>query len=79
MVSFMAASATDFPSIEAEPTWFGLDQMRRRQRRVQGNLPAAEGLARGGAPAALHGWSIVPRTGPPRAQRIVTSSSALVG
>ena len=56
----MAASAADFPSIEAEPTWFGLDQMRRRQRRVKGNLPAAEGLARGGASAALHGWSIVP-------------------
>src|ERR1700730_238069 len=33
--------------------------MRRRQRRMRGNLPGPEGLARRGASAALHGLSIV--------------------
>src|SRR6266481_5492392 len=34
--------------------------IRRRQRRMRGNLPGPEGLARRGASAALLGWSIVP-------------------
>src|SRR5229473_848270 len=37
--------------------------MRRRQRRMRGNLPGPEGLARRGASAALHGLPVVPTTG----------------
>src|SRR5260370_29562065 len=56
----MAATAADFPSGKAEPTPLGNDPIRRRQRRMRGNLPGPEGLARRGASAALLGWSIVP-------------------
>src|SRR5882757_7567074 len=37
--------------------------MRRRQRRMRGNLPGPEGLARRGASAALHGLPVVTTTG----------------
>src|SRR3984957_933761 len=37
--------------------------MRRRQRRLRGNLPGPEGLARRGASAALHGLPVVTTTG----------------
>src|ERR1700737_2100003 len=41
--------------------------MRRRQRRMRGNLPGPEGLARRGASAALRGLSVVPPRPAPRA------------
>src|SRR6266852_9469526 len=47
------------PKGVAEPTRLGSDPIRRRQRRMRGNLPGPEGLARRGASAALHGLSIV--------------------
>src|SRR5450631_2009230 len=47
--------------------------MRRRQRRVRGNLPAPEGLAGGGASAALRGLPIVPTMG--RATRLASAPS----
>src|SRR5882724_2419961 len=37
--------------------------IRRRQRRMRGNLPGPEGLARRGASAALHGLPVVTTTG----------------
>src|SRR5882757_10598449 len=42
----VAATAADFPSGKAEPTRLGSDPIRRRQRRMRGNLPGPEGLAR---------------------------------
>src|SRR5882757_2510523 len=42
----VAATAADFPSGKAEPTRLGNDPIRRRQRRMRGNLPGPEGLAR---------------------------------
>src|SRR5712672_3757730 len=42
----VAATAADFPSGKAEPTPLGNDPIRRRQRRMRGNLPGPEGLAR---------------------------------
>src|SRR6266404_4501130 len=45
----------------------GNDPIRRRQRRMRGNLPGPEGLAGRGASAALHGWSVVPLRPAPRA------------
>src|SRR5712672_4267818 len=42
----VAATAADFPSGKAEPTQLGNDPIRRRQRRMRGNLPGPEGLAR---------------------------------
>src|ERR1017187_8123160 len=59
----MAATAADFPSGKAEPTKVGKRPMRRRQRRMRGNLPGPEGLARRGASAALHGLPVVTTTG----------------
>src|SRR5258708_26490183 len=41
--------------------------MRRRQRRMRGNLPGPEGLAGRGASAALHGLPVVPPRAAPRA------------
>ena len=41
----VAATAADFPSGKAEPTRLGQRPMRRRQRRMRGNLPGPEGLA----------------------------------
>src|SRR3984957_5051678 len=55
----VAATAADFPSGKAEPTQLGNDPIRRRQRRMRGNLPGPEGLARRGASAALDGLAIV--------------------
>src|SRR6266436_9077025 len=48
---------------QAEPTTLGSNPIRRRQRRVRGNLPGPEGLARRGASAALHGLPVVTTTG----------------
>src|SRR5882757_3923824 len=45
-VFLAAATAADFPSGKAEPTRLGSDPIRRRQRRMRGNLPGPEGLAR---------------------------------
>ena len=59
----VAATAADFPSGKAEPTKLGKHPMRRRQRRMRGNLPGPEGLARRGASAALHGLPVVTTTG----------------
>jgi len=42
----VAATAADFPSGKAEPTQLGMHPIRRRQRRMRGNLPGPEGLAR---------------------------------
>src|SRR6267154_2840531 len=56
----MAATAADFPSGKAEPTQLGMHPIRRRQRRMRGNLPGPEGLARRGASAALHGLQPLP-------------------
>jgi hypothetical protein len=42
----VAATAADFPTGKAEPTKLGKHPMRRRQRRMRGNLPGPEGLAR---------------------------------
>src|SRR6202795_4824096 len=42
----VAATAADFPSGKAEPTRLGSNPIRRRQRRMRGNLPGPEGLAR---------------------------------
>src|SRR6266851_5312919 len=42
----VAATAADFPSGKAEPTRLGRYPIRRRQRRMRGNLPGPEGLAR---------------------------------
>src|SRR6266700_2528660 len=58
-VFYVAATAAEFPSGKAEPTQLGMYPIRRRQRRMRGNLPGPEGLARRGASAALHGLSIV--------------------
>src|SRR5882724_6539339 len=41
--------------------------MRRRQRRMRGNLPGPEGLAGREASAALHGLPVVPPRAAPRA------------
>src|SRR3981189_2646006 len=41
----VAATAADFPSGKAEPTPLGGHPIRRRQRRMRGNLPGPEGLA----------------------------------
>src|ERR1019366_5823485 len=41
--------------------------MRRRQRRLRGNLPAPEGLAGRGAAAALRGLTVLPLRPAPRA------------
>src|SRR5450631_4078432 len=54
----MAATAADFASAEAEPTWLGRDPMRRRQRRMKRNLPGPAGLAWGGASAVLRGLAV---------------------
>src|SRR4029077_8237460 len=59
----VAATAADFPSGKAEPTQLGMYPIRRRQRRMRGNLPGPEGLARRGASAALHGLPVVSTTG----------------
>src|SRR6202163_3923684 len=59
----VAATAADFPSGKAEPTQLGMYPIRRRQRRMRGNLPGPEGLARRGASAALHGLPVVTTTG----------------
>src|SRR6267378_4424879 len=69
----MAATAADFPSGKAEPTLLGRDPMRRRQRRMRGNLPGPEGLAGRGASAALHGLPVVTTTG--RAARLASAPS----
>src|SRR6202163_739575 len=42
----VAATAADFPSGKAEPTRLGRYPIRRRQRRMRGNLPGPEGVAR---------------------------------
>src|SRR5216683_3106166 len=63
----VAATAADFPSGKAEPTRLGSNPIRRRQRRMRGNLPGPEGLARRGASAALHGLPVVPPRAAPRA------------
>jgi hypothetical protein len=63
----VAATAADFPSGKAEPTQLGRYPIRRRQRRMRGNLPGPEGLARRGASAALHGLPVVPPRAAPRA------------
>src|ERR1700676_3875566 len=63
----VAATAADFPSGKAEPTRLGQRPMRRRQRRMRGNLPGPEGLAGRGASAALHGLPVVTPRAAPRA------------
>ena len=54
----VAASVTDLPSVEAEPTKLGMLPMRRRQRRMKANPSAPEGLALQGASAALRGLAV---------------------
>jgi hypothetical protein len=72
-VCYVALPKADFPSVEAEPTRLGLDPMRRRQRRMRGNLSGPEGLAGRGASAALRGWSVVRTT--PGAARLASAPS----
>src|SRR3981081_1938198 len=70
-----AATAADSPSGKAEPTRLGRYPIRRRQRRMRGNLPGPEGLARRGASAALHGLPVVTTRG--GAARLASAPSAL--
>src|SRR5580700_5189987 len=75
LVSRVAATAADFPSGKAEPTRLGRYPIRRRQRRMRGNLPGPEGLTRRGASAALHGLPVVTTTG--GAARLASAPRAL--
>src|SRR5882762_5485276 len=75
----MAATAADFPSGKAAPTQLGNDPIRRRQRRMRGNLPGPEGLAGRGASAALHGLPVVPPRAAPRALHPLPCTDAMAG